>query len=481
MARLKIPLNLESSPSWFVVGCDSVSDRSILSMSYNYDFFVIGAGPGGLAASKRAAAYGVRVAVAEQDAIGGTCINRGCIPKKLMVYAADFALQERMAKNYGWSECQRHLDWSQFLQAVDRHIDKLHQSYLQTFQQAGIELIRGRATFIDAHTVEVNGRQITADKILIAVGGHPLKPDIPGKEHAITSREMFHLEAIPKRLAIVGGGYIGVEFSSMMNAFGCEVTVVETDKMILSGFDRDIRSSVQKGLGDRGIRILCNTTAKEIQHSSEGLQVNLSGDCQETITADTVLIATGRAPNTKSLNLEKAGVEVGEKGEIQVDEYSRTTQNNIFAVGDCTNRVPLTPVAKAEGNAVAHTAFGKQPQTVNYDNVSSAVFAHPEAATVGMSEAKAREKFGDSVQCHYSEFQPLLYSLGAEDKSTKTMIKLVVEGDEERVLGAHMVGDRAADIIQSLAVAIRQGVTKQDLDATIAIHPTIGEEFLTLD
>ena len=448
-------------------------------MSYDYDLFVIGAGSGGVAASKRAAAHGVRVAVAEQEAIGGTCVNRGCIPKKLIVYAADFALQNQVAHSYGWSDFHCHFDWSRFIAAVHQQVESLNQSYHKTFQKAGIELIRGNATFVDPHTVEIDGRKVTSDKILIAVGGHPIKPDIPGIEHAITSDDMFHLQQLPKRLAIVGGGYIGVEFSSMMNALGVSVTLMDTDSLILSGFDEEIRSAVQKGLILRGIRFLGNTTAKKIEQGSEGLQLTKSCDDGETITVDTILVATGRAPNTKSLGLDSAGVEVGEKGAIAVDEYSRTTQDNIFAVGDCTNRVPLTPVARAEGRAFADTVFGDKQKKVDYEYFTSAVFARPEAATVGMTETKAREKFGESVQCHHTEFEPLFHSL--TEQNNQTMMKLVVDGDSDRVLGAHMVGEHAAEIIQSLAVAIRKGVTKQDLDDTIGIHPTTGEEFLNMD
>lgn len=449
-------------------------------MSYDYDLFVIGAGSGGLAASKQVATYGVRVAVAEQEAVGGTCVNRGCIPKKLIVYAADFALQNQVAHSYGWSHIQSHFDWSRFIAAVHQHVESLNQSHLQKLQKAGIEMIRGHATFVDAHTLEVDGRKVTASKILIAVGGHPIKPDVPGIEHAITSDDLFHLQQLPKRLAIIGGGYIGVEFSSMMNALGVQVTLMDTDELILEGFDEDIRSAVQQGLSKRGIRVVGNTTAKEIEQGSEGLQLTLSGDCRETITVDTILVATGRTPNTKSLGLENAGVEVGEKGAIAVDQYSRTTQDNIFAVGDCTNRVPLTPVARAEGRAFADTVFSDKQKKVDYEYFTSAVFARPEAATVGMTETKAQEKFGESVQCHYTEFEPLFHSLTEQNDQT-TMMKLVVDGDSDRVLGAHMVGEHAAEIIQSLAVAIRKGVTKQDLDDTMGIHPTTGEEFLNMD
>ncbi|MBV9387560.1 MAG: glutathione-disulfide reductase [Chroococcidiopsidaceae cyanobacterium CP_BM_ER_R8_30] len=465
-------------------------------MSFDYDLFVIGAGPGGAAAAKRAATYGARVAVAEQASIGGTCINRGCIPKKLIVYAADFALQDRVANSYGWSDCRRQIDWSRLMSAVHQHIESIHQSYRQAFQKAGIELIRGHASFVDPHTVQLDGRKLTkstqlleeasrrtltADKILIAVGGHPIKPDVPGMEYAITSDDMFHLAQLPKRLVIIGGGYIGVEFSSMMNAFGVQVTLLDTNELVLERFDRDVRSAVQSGLSQRGVRFLNKTTAKEIKPvASGGLQMTLSGDSQETLTADVILCATSRAPNTQSLGLETAGVEVGKKGAIQVDEYSRTSQDHIFAVGDCTSRVPLTPVARAEGRAVAETAFGNQPQKVDYDYVTSAVFARPEAATVGMTEEQAREKLGTSqVQCHHTEFKPLLYRL--MEQSEPALMKLVVDGNSDQVLGAHMVGEHAADIIQSLAVAIRNGATKQDLDATIGIHPTTGEEFLLME
>jgi len=444
-------------------------------MTFDYDLFVIGAGPGGLAAAKKAASYGVRVAIAEQEAIGGTCVNRGCVPKKLIVHAADVALQNQMAYSYGWSDCRTAFDWTKFIKSVHKHIESIHRSSSQQLQKAGIELIRSQATFTDTHTLEVDGRKVTADKILIAVGAKPILPKIPGIEFAITSREMFHLPYLPKRLAILGGGYVGVEFSSMMNAFGCEVTIIDQDEMILSGFDDDLRHGVQEGLTRRKIRFIGNRTAKEIKYSEESLLLTITGDSQNIITADTILIATGRAPNTENLGLEKAGVELGEKGAVKVDEYNRTTQENIFAIGDCTNRLPLTPVARSEGAAFANTVFGKKQQKLNYDYVPSAVFARPEAASVGMTEAKAREKFGESVKCYRDRFQPLFSQMTKEGE--QATIKLVVEGESERILGAHMVGEHAADIIQSLTVAIRKGITKKDLDETIGIHPTTAEEF----
>ncbi len=446
-------------------------------MTFDYDLFVIGAGPGGLAAAKKAASYGARVAVAEQEAIGGTCVNRGCVPKKLIVYAADFALRDRIVHNYGWNECQRRFDWTIFMKSVHQHVEHINYSYCEQLQKAGIDLIWERATFVDAHTLDLDGRKVTADKVLISVGGKPNKPNIPGIEYAITSREMFHLPYLPKRLVIIGGGYIGTEFSSMMHALGCDVTAIETNEMILSGFDDDVRSGVQQSLSKRGIRFIFNSTVQEITLSEDSLLLTTTGESQETVTADTILVATGYTPNTKNLGLEKAGVELGEQGAIKVNEYYCTRQENIFAVGDCIGRVQLTPVAKAEGIAFANTVFGNKPQKLNYDYVPSAVFSRPEAASVGMTEAKAREKFGESVQCYCTNFQPLLYALTTEEQPN--IIKLVVDSASGQVLGAHMVGEHAADIIQSLGVAIRKGITKEDLDDTIAIHPTTAEEFLS--
>ncbi len=447
-------------------------------MTFDYDLFVIGTGPGGLAAAKKAASYGVRVAMAEQETIGGTCVNRGCVPKKLIVYAADFAQENQMAHSYGWSKCQRYFDWTLFMKSVHRYIEHINYSYCQQLREAGIEIIKERAVFVDAHTLDLNGHQVTADKILIAVGGKPNKPNIPGIEYAITYRAMFHLPYLPKRLAIIGGGYIGAEFSSMMHALGCKVTLIETDEMILSGFDDDIRSGIQQGLSKRGIKIYTNSTAEEITHLDDGWLLTTTGDFAETMAADTILVATGSSPNTQNLGLEKANVEVGEQGEIKVNEYYCSTQENIFAVGDCINRVQLTPVAKAEGTAFANTVFGNKPQTVNYDYVPSAVFSRPEAAGVGMTEAKAREKFGDAVKCYSTQFQPLLSQLLEEEELV--MMKLVVNGNSQQVLGAHILGENAAEIIQTLGVAIRQGITKQELNDTIGIHPTTAEDFLSL-
>ncbi|MEO1430039.1 MAG: glutathione-disulfide reductase [Cyanobacteria bacterium J06632_19] len=448
-------------------------------MTYDYDLFIMGAGSAGAAAASKAASLGLRVAVAEQEALGGTCLNRGCIPKKLIVYAADFALHNKIATDYGWSKSSSHFDWTQFIHSVHKQIDRINRSYQEKFEKSGIELIRDHATFVDNHTIKVDGRKITADKILIAVGARPFIPDIPGIEYAITSREMFHLPYLPKRLAIIGGGYIGVEFSSMMNAFGCRVTVVDTDETVLEGFDDEIRTCVQESLSKRGIKFVNNSSATHIKHYEEGLLLNVSGKNKKTIAADTILVAIERTPNTKNLDLKNAQVEIGEKGAIKVDEYSRTTQANIFAVGDCTNRLQLTPAARSEAIAFVNTVFADRPQAINYGDIPSAVFSRPEIASMGMTESQARSEFGNSVKCYCNKFQPLTHQLASSEE--QAIVKVVVEGESERVIGIHMLGAHATDIIQCLGIAIRKGITKQDLDDAIAIHPTTAEEFLTLD
>ncbi|MBD1864737.1 MULTISPECIES: glutathione-disulfide reductase [Trichocoleus] len=447
-------------------------------MSFDYDLLIMGGGSAGLAASKRAAAYGARVAIAEQSAMGGTCVNRGCVPKKLMVYAADFPQLFQDAVGYGWQSVQPQFEWSKLMQAIRQELQHIQQSHQQALAKAGVEVLTGRATFVDPHTLAVGDRQVTADKILIAVGGRPTKPNFPGAEHALTSDEMFQLSRLPQQIAIIGGGYIGVEFASMLRNFGSEVTLVDNAEQVLSGFDSDLRNEVQAGLIHRGIKFCGNSTAKEITSEAAGLCLQLAGDCSESLTVDTVLCAVGRTPNTKNLGLEQVGITTDPKGAIAVNEYSRTHQPNIFAVGDCTNRLALTPVAKMEAIAFVETEFGGQPQPVNYDCVPTAVFARPEAASVGLTETKAREQFGDAVRCESSRFPPLYVSLTGRPE--KSLVKLVLDSRSDRVLGAHMVGEAAAEIIQTLAIAIRMGATKRDFDQAIGIHPSSAEEFLTL-
>jgi glutathione reductase (NADPH) len=456
-------------------------------MNYDYDLFVIGAGSGGLAASKRAASYGAKVAIAEQDLVGGTCVIRGCIPKKLMVYGSRFPQLFRNAAGYGWRVGETELDWEYFVTAIDKEVRRLSQLHIGFLEKAGVELIPHRATLVDPHTIEVGDRKVTANKILIAVGGRPVKPDLPGMEYALTSNEMFHLPAQPKHIAILGAGYIGVEFASIMCGLGCQVTQIIRRDLILRGFDQDIRTGIQDGMTHHGVKFITNAEVEKIERVSEGLKIKLSEEHQPII-ADAFLAATGRIPNIDSLGLENAGVEIvptDEEGPgyvtnpaIAVNDYSQTSQPNIFAVGDCTDKINLTPVAIAEGRAFADTEFGNHRRQMNYENVPSAVFSHPEAATVGLTEAQAKEKYGDAVQIYRARFRPLFHSLTGDDE--KTIVKLVVDGNTDKVLGAHMVGEYAAEVIQGIAITIKMGATKKDFDATVGIHPSTAEEFVTL-
>jgi len=465
-------------------------------MSYDYDLFVIGAGSGGLAASKRAASYGAKVAISERDLVGGTCVIRGCVPKKLMVYASKFSHLYEDAVGYGWSEVQPSFDWKKLITSVDNEVNRLSQLHISFLEKAGVELIKGDATLLDPHTIEIDGRKVTADKILIAVGGEAIKPDIPGaKEFGITSREIFLLPEQPKRFAVIGSGYIGVEFSCILNGLGSQVTQFIRYDRILGGFDEDLRTGVQEGMTKHGINIITNSLAQNIEKNSEGLALTYldkNTNTESTITVDAVLLAIGRAPNLAHLGLENVGVETVNCPDetlprlhgysvncaIKVDEYSRTTQPNIFAVGDCTNRINLTPVAINEGRAFADTEFGNNPRTLSHENVASAVFSQPEAAAVGLTETEAREKYGDAVQIYRAKFRPMFHTFTGKDD--KTMVKLVIDRNTDKVLGAHMVGESAAEIMQGLAIAIKMGATKKDFDATVGIHPSTAEEFVTL-
>ena len=458
-------------------------------MTFDYDLFVIGAGSGRLAASKRAASYGAKVAIAEYDLVGGTCVIRGCVPKKLMVYGSHFPAQFQEAAGYGWTVGDVKFDWEHFITSIDNEVRRLSALHISFLEKAGVALISGRATFIDPHTVEVDGKKYTAEKILIAVGGRPVKPDIPGIEHGITSNEIFHLKTQPKHIAIIGSGYIGSEFACIMRGLGCEVTQIIRKEQILSGFDQDIRTSIQEGMTNHGIRIIQNTEVTAIEKVTEGLKLTLSGDNQESIIADVFLVATGRSPNIEGLGLENAQLDCVPSSEeepgystsdaISVNEYSQTCQPHIFAVGDVTDRLNLTPVAIGEGRAFADSEFGNNRREFSHETVATAVFTTPEAATVGLTEAQARAKFGDdSIKIYRTSFRPMYYTLPG--KQEKTMMKLIVDTNTDKILGAHMVGDSAAEIIQGVAIAVKMGATKADFDATVGIHPSAAEEFVTM-
>ncbi|MGJ5675977.1 MAG: glutathione-disulfide reductase [Nostochopsis sp.] len=458
-------------------------------MTYDYDLFVIGAGSGGLAASKRAASYGAKVAIAEESLVGGTCVIRGCIPKKLMVYSSHFSALFHDAAGYGWKVGETELDWEYLITAIDKEVKRLSQLHIGFLEKAGVELIPSRATLLDPHTIEVDGRKVTADKILIAVGGRAVKPDLPGMEYGITSNEMFHLQEKPKHIVIIGAGYIGTEFACIMRGLGCEVTQLIRKDLILKGFDEDIRSNIQEGMTNHGIKIIQNHIVEAVEKVPEGYKINLSGNQAESVISDVFLLATGRAPNIEGLGLEQVGIETcsssiegpgySTMNAIAVNEYSQTSQENIFAVGDVTDRMNLTPVAIGEGRAFADSEFGDHRRVFSHEDVPTAVFSTPEAATVGLTEAQAREKLGDDgVKIYRTRFRPLFHSLtGAQEK---TMMKLVVDANTDKVLGAHMVGENAGEIIQGVAIAVKMGATKKDFDATVGIHPTAAEEFVTM-
>jgi glutathione reductase (NADPH) len=448
-------------------------------MTYDFDLFAIGAGSGGIATARRAAEYGAKVGVAEYDRLGGTCVNVGCIPKKLMVYASHFPELMSDAEGYGWSSVKSELDWPKMIAAVNNETIRLNGIYQRMLDNSKVEIIPGRGKFIDRHTVQVGDRIVTAERILIAVGGVPVRPDIPGIEHAIVSDDVFKLQTQPKQIVILGAGYIGCEFACIMNGLGTKVTQIIRPETILRGFDHDLRSAIQDGMKHHGIEIINNTQDISIAKTATGVAVTVTTkDGKSTILADVVsLAALGRKPNTHNLGLENVDVKT-HNGAILVDKYSQTNVENIYSVGDCTDNIQLTPVAIGEGRAFADTMYGNKPRIMSYADIPTAIFTTPEAATVGLTEEEAREMHGDAIKIYKSSFRPMYYVL--PNKQEKTLMKLVVDTKTDKVLGAHMVGDHAAEIIQGVAIAVKMGATKADFDATVGIHPSSAEEFVTM-
>ena len=444
-------------------------------MDFDYDLLVIGAGPGGIAAAERAANYGAKVAIAEQDRVGGTCVVHGCIPEKLMTYAASFSEVFRNADEYGWGQVKEDFNWHQFMKARNNDIDHLVEVHINHLREAGVELIHGRAKFWDANTVFVEGKHYTARKILIAVGRKSVKPEIPGIEFAISSKELLTLERQPKHLAIVGSNHIAVKLAGIMNGLISKVTLIVPEADILPDVDEEIRTTIREQMKQLGVRFYRNSKVEKIEKQSDHLNLKLS-QIRQLESVETIVFITERVANLDGLDLDRANVET-DNGAIVTDEYARTSQDHIFAIGDCTPKPHWTPVAIAAGRAFADTEFGNKTRAVDYNNIPYVISSQPEAATVGLNQSLAEEKY-DNVRCYSKKFQPL-YNLMAESKQ-KTLLKLVVEGESERVVGAHMVGDYAAEIIQIIALAIRSGVTKRDFDRTIGIHPSIGEEFFAI-
>ncbi len=442
---------------------------------YDHDLFVIGGGSGGVRAGRIAAGHGARVAIAEQSRYGGTCVIRGCIPKKLLVYAAHFHEDFADAAGYGWQVGEPRFSWPDLIAAKDKEIARLEAIYRKLLVDAGAKVLDGRATLADAHTVVVDGRRSTAATILVATGGRAVKPAIPGAEFAITSDEAFHLDQLPRRIIVLGGGYIACEFAGIFNGLGAEVTLAYRGEALLRGFDGDVRRHLGEEIERKGVRLVFGSALDRIERRGAELAVVLA-DGRE-IVADAVLAATGRDPNTAGLGLEAAGVKLDQDGAVAVDEWSRSSAAHIYAVGDVTNRVNLTPVAIKEGHAFADTLYGGRMAKADHRNVAHAVFSQPGVASVGLSEEDARRE-GGNIKIFRSRFRPLKHTLSGRQEFT--LVKLVVDAASDRVLGAHMVGAEAAEIIQGLAIAIKCGARKADFDSTVGIHPTAAEEFVTL-
>jgi len=443
--------------------------------SCEYDLFVIGAGSGGVRAARIAGQHGAKVAIAEERYLGGTCVNVGCIPKKLLVYAAHFHEEFRSAEGFGWTLGSREHDWAQLIANKDSEIERLNGVYDRLLRGANVEIVDGTARLVDANTVAVGDRRFRARHILLATGGSPLKPEIPGAELGITSNEAFYLETLPKRVLVIGGGYIGVEFAGIFHGLGADVKLVYRGDRILRGFDEDVRIALTDEFAKKGIDIRVHTDLAKIEMCPNGLQATTNDDI--VLEADQILFAIGRLPKTAGIGLEECGVTRDIYGAVVVDDYSCTAVPNIYAVGDCTNRLNLTPVAIAEGQAVAEMLFKGTRSKPDYANVPTAVFSQPNIGTVGLTESEARAAFSE-IDVYKSVFRPLKHTLTGSDE--KTMMKLIVDPKTDRVLGCHMVGADAGEIIQGFAVALKCGATKSQFDSTVGIHPTAAEEFVTM-
>jgi glutathione reductase (NADPH) len=444
----------------------------------HFDLIVIGGGSGGLAVAEKASALGKRVAIIESHRIGGTCVNNGCVPKKVMWYAAHLAHAVDDASGFGVPASRGKTNWQRLVTGRDQYISNINQHWSGYVEDSGIEYISGYATFVDASTVEVNGDYYAADHIVIATGSQPIVPSVPGAELGITSDGFFKLEALPARVAIIGGGYIGVELSGMLKALGSDVTIVALEDRIMELFDPMVSDVLEAEMHNQGIDVQTGFQVTALSKSFTG--VSLSSKQGKTLAGyDKVIWAVGRRPNTQNLRLELAGVEVLPNGVVTVDEYENTSVKGIYAIGDITGKTALTPVAIAAGRKLAERLFDQQTDSkVDYDNIPSVVFSHPPIATVGITEDAARERFGDAVTVYESEFTPMRYAL-SEHGST-TAMKLVCVGTEEKVVGVHIIGDNADEMLQGFAVAVKMGATKADFDNTIAIHPSSAEELVTM-
>ena len=442
---------------------------------YDYDLFVIGAGSGGVRAARMAAGFGANVAIAEDRYMGGTCVNVGCVPKKLYVYAAEYGKGFKDARGFGWDSGTPHFDWATLRDNKKAEISRLNGIYQNLLDGAGAEVLNGRARIIDAHTVAVGEQQYTAEKLLIATGGWPHTPDFPGSEHTLSSNEIFDLEEFPKRVVIVGGGYIAVEFAGIFNGLGAQTTQLYRGPLFLRGFDTDIRAHAAMEIAKSGVDLRFELNVLSISREPDGLKLELTDGT--VLHADAVLYATGRKAHLAGLGLENVNVRVNEHGAIDVDENYCTSEPSIFALGDVTGGVELTPVALAEGMAFARRNFGEQEKPVEYDFIPTAVFCQPTIGTVGFTEEEARARFQE-ITLFKSSFRAMKHTLSGRDE--KSFIKVIVDAKTDRVVGVHMMGPDAGEIIQGIAIAMRAGATKAIFDSTIGVHPTLAEEFVTL-
>jgi glutathione reductase (NADPH) len=441
----------------------------------DFDLFVIGGGSGGVACARRAAEYGARVALAEPDRLGGTCVHRGCIPKKLLVYASHFAEDFEDAAAYGWTVEGARFDWPTLIANKDRELDRLNGVYRKLLLDVGVTVLPDRAVVTGPTSVAVGGRTIAAKRIVIATGGRPQRPEIPGAHHAITSDEIFHLPSLPSRVVIVGGGYIALEFAGILNGLGAATTLLYRGEMILRGFDGDIRAGVADGLRAKGVEVRLEENVERIEAYGGCLRATTTRG--QVLEVDQVLMATGRSPNTHGLGLREAGVELARNGAVMVDSWSQSSVPTIYAIGDCTDRVNLTPVAIREGRCLAETLYNQNPLQPDHRDVPTAVFSQPPVGTVGLTEEEAREEY-PAIDVYRARFRPLKHTLTG--RAETTMMKLVVDRASDRVLGAHMVGADAPEIVQILGILVKMRATKAQFDATIAVHPTAAEEFVTL-